>query len=269
MSDIPVVILCGGQGTRMGDTLTKKELIDIGGRPLLWHVMRIFSSYELNHFVLALGHLGDQVRRYFLEYEAMTRDVTLRLAHPENRDGVAPLMFGSHADHDPWHVTLVDTGLTTEKAGRLSRLRTYLADCDRFIVAYGEAVADIDINHLLKFHQDHGKQATVTGIQVNFQYGMIEDNGEGLVTGFQEKPKLPYWINGGFMVFERQVLDMIPADRPEAHLENEVLPQLAAAEELMLYRHTGYWQSMKTLKDALTLKRDWENATPWKRWETT
>lgn len=252
----------------MGDTLTKKELIDIGWRPLLWHVMRIFSSFELNHFVLALGHLGDQVRRYFLEYDAMTRDVTLRLAHPENRDGKAPLIFGHQADHEAWHVTLVDTGLLTEKAGRLSRVRPYLAHCDRFIVAYGEAVADIDIENLLNFHTAHGKKATVTGIQVNFQYGMIEDNDAGVVTGFQEKPKLPYWINGGFMVFERDVLDLIPPDRAEAHLENDILPQLAEAQELMLYRHTGYWQSMKTLKDARTLQRDWETSAPWKRWDS-
>ncbi|MEM7801976.1 MAG: NTP transferase domain-containing protein, partial [Chloroflexota bacterium] len=131
MNPVPVVILCGGQGTRMGDTLTKKELIDIGGRPLLWHVMRIFSSYQLDYFVLALGHLGDQVRRYFLEYEAMTRDVTLRLAHGQNRDGQAQLTFRNQPEHDPWHVTLVDTGLSTEKASRLMRLAPYLEDCER------------------------------------------------------------------------------------------------------------------------------------------
>lgn len=250
----------------MGDTLTKKELIDIGGRPLLWHVLRIFSAYGHNHFRLALGHLGDQVRRYFLEYESMSRDVTLTLAQPVDQQAGPQLAFGKRPDHDPWHVTLVDTGLTTEKAARITKLRPYLEGCDRFFVAYGEAVSDINLNDLMTFHQDHGKLATVTGIQVDFQYGVIDSADDGYVTGFQEKPRLPYWINGGFMIFERKVLDMMQDGEEALHLENDILPSLAADKQLMLYKHNGYWQSMKTLKDALELKKAWSASAPWKVW---
>ncbi len=263
----PVVILCGGQGTRMGDILTKKELIEIGERPLLWHVMRIFSAYGHDAFVLALGHLGDQVRRYFLEYEAMTRDVTLTLSRSgKTTTGRSLIGYGSRFEHPAWEVTMVDTGLQTEKASRIRQLTPYLAECERFFVAYGEAVADIDLRALLEFHLDHGREATVTGIQVDFQYGVIDAEPDGRVTGFQEKPPLPYWINGGFMLFERRVLDRIDVVREDVDLEREVLPALAADQQLMLYRHQGYWQSMKTLKDALDLKKIWDERAPWKVW---
>lgn len=267
---IPVVILCGGRGTRMGDTLTKKELVNIGGRPLLWHVMRIFSAYGHNDFILTLGHLGEQVRRYFLEYEAMSRDVTLRLAHPENEHGRSPLDFGKKPDHPPWNVTLVDTGLNTERASRILRVGRYLEESgsDLFFAAYGEAVANIDLNALVNFHQQHGKLATVTGIQVNFQYGVLDADEAGNVSGFTEKPPLPYWINGGFMLFNHAILELIRGygGRDGVDLEREILPDLAANNQLMLYRHTGYWQSMKTLKDAQTLKKDWEDSSLWKVW---
>ncbi len=250
----------------MGDILTKKELTDIGGRPILWHVLRVFSSYGHNRFVLALGHLGEQLRRYFLEYEAMSRDVTLRVAHPDNVDGRVALKYANHPGHDPWEVTLVDTGKTTEKASRISQVGQYLQDSERFFVAYGEAVSDIDLAKLLAFHKAHGRLATITGIQVSFQYGVIEANEKGTVSGFVEKPPLDHWINGGFMIFERSVLDLIDPTRSDVDLEREVLPQLAAQDQLMLYRHTSYWQSMKTLKDARTLQRDWADSEPWKVW---
>lgn len=250
----------------MGDTLTKKELVDISGRPLLWHVMRIFSHYGHHDFVLALGHLGEQVRRYFLEYEAMTRDVTLRLGHPDNNEGRTPLNFGDDLTHLAWNVSLVDTGLETEKASRIGRVAHFIADADRFFVAYGEAVSDIDLDKLLAFHLEHGRVATISGIQVNFQYGVIEADAEGEVHGFAEKPPLPYWINGGFMIFERAALQLFQENDPYLDLENEILPRLAAENQLMLYRHSGYWQSMKTLKDALTLKQDWQEREPWRVW---
>ena len=133
-------------------------------------------------------------------------------------------------------------------------------------MAYGEAVSDIDLNQLMAFHKAHGKLATVTGIQVNFQYGVIDSAADGHVTGFQEKPQLPYWINGGFMIFERPVLDMMSDGEEGLHLENDILPALAQDNQLMLYKHTGYWQSMKTLKDALELKKTWEESALWKVW---
>lgn len=260
---IPVVILCGGRGTRMGDTLNKKELIDIGGRPLLWHVMQIFSSQGHQRFVLALGHLGEQVRRYFLEYETMSRDVTLQLATAENSTQRQLLSLGKQPNHAPWTVTMVDTGLQTERASRLNRLRDYLAGCERFFFAYGEAVADIDLGELLAFHKAHGRLATITGIQVDFQYGVIEADEQNRVGAFVEKPPLPHWINGGFMLFEAAVLDLIDPTREDVH-EKEILAMLAAQDELRLYKHRGYWQSMKTLNDAYKLQRDWAERRPWK-----
>lgn len=265
MNNIPVVILCGGQGTRMGDTLRKKELIDIGGRPLLWHVMRIFSAYNHHRFLLALGHLGDQIRRYFLEYEAMTRDTTIHLASSDG-DGRPHLTFQGEYLHTPWEVSMIDTGLETEKAARIARLADYLGN-GRFFVAYGEAVAKIDLDQLVAFHESHGKPATITGIRFNSQYGKIEADEDGNVYGFIEKPRLPYWINGGFMLFENEVLRLIQKRlHNNLQLEGEILPFLAEQNELALYRHEGYWQSMKTLKDALVLKEAWQQDKPWQVW---
>ncbi|MCP4359418.1 MAG: NTP transferase domain-containing protein [Chloroflexi bacterium] len=265
MPDIPVIILCGGQGTRMGNTLTKKELVDIGGRPLLWHVMRIFSAYGHNRFILALGHQGDQVRRYFLEYEAMTRDATIHLANPANDDGRPHLTFEGEYEHPPWEVTMVDTGLDSGRAVRLLQLADYLGG-GRFFAAYGEAVADIDLDALVQFHESHGKMATITGIRFSSQYGKIEADGDGRITQFEEKPKLPYWVNGGFMLFEPAFLDLIHQNYRPDLMETDIMPQLMHSGDLMLYQHTGYWQSMKTLKDALRLKDDWRQSKPWRMW---
>ncbi len=269
MTDIPVVIMCGGSGTRFGNTLTKKELVDIGGRPLLWHVMRIFSAYGYNRFVLALGHMGDQVRRYFLEYEAMTRDTTIYLADAEPAEnegnGRSRLAFGGKYEHAPWEVTMVDTGLDTGRAARLLQLEPYL-EKGRFFVAYGEAVANVNLQALVNFHTGHGKTATITGIRIASQYGKIEADGNGRVTEFQEKPELPYWVNGGFMLFESSFLELIRQNYHDGLMETDILPQLMATQNLMLFQHTGYWQSMKTLKDALKLKDDWQEGQPWKVW---
>ena len=265
MENIPVVIVCGGQGTRMGNTLTKKELIDIGGRPLLWHVMRIFSAYGHNRFILALGHLGDQVRRYFLEYEAMTRDVTIQLANPGNGSRQSRLNFAGEYDHPPWEVVMVDTGLDVGRATRLLRVADYLGN-GRFFVAYGEAVANINLNALVNFHASHGKMASITGIRFNSQYGKIEADENGQVTVFAEKPPLPHWINGGFMLFEPEFLDVIRENDRQGLMETDLMPQLIQQNQLMLYQHTGYWQSMKTLHDARVLKKAWQENRPWQVW---
>lgn len=262
---IPVVIMCGGQGTRMGNTLTKKELVDIGGRPLLWHVMRIFSAYGYNRFILALGHQGDQVRRYFLEYEAMSRDVTVHLAQPENENGGPHLTYQGKYEHPPWQVTLVDTGLEAGRAARLLKVANYLGD-GRFFVAYGEAVANINLQALVTFHKAHGKQATITGIRRHSQYGLIAADEQDGVVHFEEKPLLPYWVNGGFMLFETAVLDVIRCHYREDLFETDIMPHLMAQRQLMLYRHDGYWQSMKTLQDYITLKEAWLTNQPWRVW---
>jgi glucose-1-phosphate cytidylyltransferase len=265
MEQIPVVILCGGQGSRMrGETLTKKELVEVGGRPIIWHVMRIFSAHGFNHFVLTLGYQAEAIKRYFLEYELMCRDVTLELAHPANGDGRSRHQLHGAMDHPTWEVSLVNTGLHTEKASRIVQVRDYL-DGDRFFVAYGDDVSDVNLGALLAFHQAHGKVATITAVQLNLPYGVVEADENGKVSGFKERPLLPYWINGGFMLFEKSALPMMAAGG-NVNLETEVLPELARQGQLMVYRHTGFWKSMNTFKDTLELEQLWQQGAPWKIW---
>ncbi len=263
MTDTPVVIFCGGQGTRMrGDTLTKKELVEIGGQPILWHVMRIFSTYGFNHFVLPLGYGADQIKRYFLQYEAFTRDFSLWVG-----DGAeeTPLHFHGRAQHPTWRIDLVDTGLYTDKASRIARVADYLTGA-RFFATYGDGVGNVNVGALLAFHRAHGRLATITAIQPrHYQYGTLEADENGLVTHYEQYPVLPYWINGGFMVFERDVLPLMAASENVA-LETEVLPRLVAQGQLMLFRHHGFWQSMDTLKDAMDLEERWKKEAPWKVW---
>ncbi len=262
MKEIPVVILCGGQGTRMrGQTLTKKELVQVGGRPIIWHVMRIFSAYGHNRFVLTLGYEAEQMKRYFLDYEVIDRDVTLVLG---NSDGQPHLRFHRDVEHEPWEVVLVDTGLHTEKASRIARVAQHLED-DRFFVAYGDDVSDVDLAKLEAFHRSHGRLATVTAVRIQLPYGVVEATETGLVSGFIERPLLPYWINGGFMLFERAALDLM-ADGQNVSLEETILPRLAEQEQLVIYRHEGFWQSMNTMKDNLLLEELWQQGAPWKIW---
>lgn len=256
---IPVIILLGGQGTRMqGDTPTKKELVEVGGRPILWHVMKIFAAFGHTEFVLALGYQADALKRYFLEFEPMTRDFTLRLGDS------GEINYYQRNQEEDWQVTLVDTGLLTEKASRIRQVSPYL-NGDRFFVTYGDGVGDIDLDALVAFHRAHGRLATLTGAQARWQYGIVHADQDGQVSGFEQKPKMDLWINGGFMLFERTVLDRI-ADRDDVHLEREVLPMLAAEEQLMLFRHTGFWRSMDTFKEAQVLDELWRQEQPWKVW---
>lgn len=265
MSAVPVVILCGGQGTRMrGDTLTKKELVKIGERPIMWHVMRIFSAHGFNDFVLTLGYEAQQIRRYFLNYDAMTRDTTIRLGGLDHQDHKPSLTLLDPPRHPAWNIHMVDTGLHTEKGSRIHRVASYLTS-DRFFVAYGDDVSDVDLSALVAFHRAHGCLATITAVRIELPYGVVEADEKGAVSGFTERPRLPYWINGGFMLFERPVLELLAAGE-DVNLETTILPQLAAAGELMIYRHHGFWQSMNTLKDKLLLERAWETSAPWKVW---
>ena len=279
--DIPVVIFCGGEGTRMrGGTLTKKELVEIGGRPIIWHVMRIFSAHGFNRFVLPLGYEAGQLRRYFLDYEAMTRDFTIRVGSPALREDESnplpnPLPRGEETSkiafrglerHPEWEVSLVDTGLKTDKAGRIARVAEYLT-ADRFFVTYGDGVGDVDIRALLAFHRAHGKLVTITAIQPkHYQYGTMDADEDGRVGQYVQYPELPYWINAGFMLFERATLDWLRGGDTQA-LETGVLQELIAADQVMMYRHHGFWQSMDTLKDANDLERLWQQGAPWRIWE--
>jgi glucose-1-phosphate cytidylyltransferase len=272
-SALPVVILCGGQSTRMrgvapasemvevgvrGAPPTKKELVEVGGRPILWHVMKIYASYGHTRFILTLGHQGEAIKRYFLEYEPIGCDFTIRLGRSSG------ITYHQSSVEGDWEVTLADTG-DTEKGSRIYRVARYI-DSDTFFVTYGDGVGDLDIDALLAFHRQHGRLATVTGVHPQSQYGILQAEETGQVTGFVQKPRLEHWINAGFMVFERKVLDYL-SDGESVHLEREALPRLAADGQLMMYRHMGFWRSMDTFKEALELDTIWHESAPWKMWD--
>lgn len=262
MEDIPVVIFCGGEGTRMrGGTLTKKELVEIDDRPIIWHVMRIFSAYGHNRFILPLGHEAAQIKRYFLNYEAMTRDFTVRVGKRRRH-----VSFHGDETQPEWEVSLVDTGLQTDKASRVAKVASYL-DADRFFLTYGDGVSDIDIDALVAFHKGHGRLATITAVQpAHYQYGTMEADESGLVKQYDQYPALPYWINGGFMIFERAALASM-RNGDDLALETGVLQDMIADEQVMMYRHDGFWRSMDTLKDAIDLQELWDNGAPWRTWQ--
>lgn len=238
----------------------KKELIEIGGRPILWHVMRIYATYGHTRFILALGHGAEDIKRYFLEYEPMGCDFTISL-------GRSSAMTYHESETEDWEVTLVNTGLHALRGARVCRAAKYV-DADTFFVAYGEAVGDIDLDALLAFHRLHGRLATVTGVQLQWHLGVfqLDEENSGRVAEFVEKPQLEYWSNAGFMAFERKVLDYLDDD-DDFHLERDGFPRLVADGQLMMYRHTGYWRSMKTFKDAQELDAVWHESAPWKVWE--
>jgi glucose-1-phosphate cytidylyltransferase len=259
-----VVVFCGGQGTRIsGSGPEKKELYEIGTRPILWHVMKIFAAHGHTEFVLPLGHRGDLIRRYFLEYEQMTRDLCLRLGGP----GSAVCMGDS--DESNWKVTLVDTGLTTStgqeitKGERIRRIASYL-DGDRFFLTYGDGVADIDIDALLRFHRSHGRWVTVTGYQPAYNFGIVDVDQGGQVTAYHQYPQMKHWINAGFFMVERAALGELEAGMD---WETGFLVRMVQQGQLMLYRHVGFWRKMDTLKEAVQLNQIWASGNaPWKVW---
>jgi glucose-1-phosphate cytidylyltransferase len=256
---LPVIVLCGGEGTRM-QAPTNKVLVEIGGRPILWHVMKIYAAYGHTCFILALGYQADGIKRYFLEYQPMNCDFTIHM-------GRACDISYHGADAEGWEVTLVDTGSRALKGARVCRAARYV-DADTFFVTYGEAVGDVALDALLAFHRQHGRLATVTGARMRSHLGVfhLDEDGSGKVVEFAEKPLLDHWINAGFMLFERKVLDYL-VDDDDFHLERDGFPRLVADGQLMMYRHTGYWRSMKTFKDAQELDAVWRESAPWKVWE--
>ena len=254
-----VVILCGGKGSRMGATnYDAKALVEIGGRPILWHIMKIYAAYGHADFVLTLGHGAGAIRRYFLEYEPMTRDFTLHLGKSHE------LLYHGKNSEENWRITLADTGLETNKGARVAKVLPYL-NGERFALTYGDGVGNIDLDGLLAFHKSHGRLATVTGYQPFSQYGIMRIDNEGRVTGFEEKPPLLDWINAGFMVFEPGMADYLQGD-DTLDLEKEVLVHLAHDGQLMVYQHDGFWRSMDTFKEAQELDQLWAEGAPWKVW---
>ncbi len=263
-ANTPVVILCGGMGTRLREASEKlpKPLVDIGGKPILWHIMKIYSHYGFRRFVLALGYKSDLVKRYFLDYREHAADFTLRLAKD------APPQFHGTEVIEDWEITFVETGLTTATSARVARVAEYL-DQEQFMLTYGDGIADVDVGALFGRHQESGRLATVTAVHPSSRYGeMHVDSANDVVVEFNEKPTLAEgWVNGGFFVFDRAVLDKYIDPDPTVMLEHSPLQRLARDGELAIHGHEGFWMGMDTYRDWTELNTRWDkNDAPWRIW---
>jgi glucose-1-phosphate cytidylyltransferase len=256
-----VVILCGGLGTRLREEteFRPKPMVNIGERPILWHIMKTYAQYGHREFVLSMGYKGELIKEYFFHYELMNNDVTLKLGHPDK------VQFHRQGGDEGWTVTLADTGVDTLKGARLKRVQRYVPD-DEFMLTYGDGVADVDIGKLLAFHRQHGKLATVTGISPASRFGELKIDGDR-VESFTEKPKIGSGlINGGFFVFKKEIFDYVTADK-SCDLEVGALETLAHEGQLMVYRHEQFWACMDTIRDMEYLNRLWnEDRAAWKIW---
>ena len=253
------VILAGGLGTRISEEthLRPKPMIEIGGRPILWHIMKMYSAYGVNDFLICCGYKGYVIKEYFANYFLHMSDISFDMS--------TNTMVVHEKKAEPWKVTLVDTGDDTLTGGRLRRVRRYLENEKSFCFTYGDGVSDVNIGALIQFHQSHGKQATVTAVRPPGRYGALEMNGSQ-VTGFIEKPRGDGgMINGGFFVLSPAVIDLIDSDR--SSWESEPLTRLVAADELRAFEHTGFWQPMDTLREKTYLEELWATGrAPWKQW---
>jgi glucose-1-phosphate cytidylyltransferase len=256
------MILCGGRGTRIRDVTEDlpKPMIQVGGLPILWHIMKYYASFGHRDFVLCLGYKGHAIKEFFLNYEARTRDVTVRLGAPQ-----AVEFHGSHGERD-WTVTLAETGLDAMTGARVARARRYV-DGDEFMLTYGDGVGDVDLDKLLAFHRAHGRVLTVTGVRPPGRFGEIMSAADGRVTEFNEKPQATAGvISGGFFVCNRRLFDYLP-EREDLVFEQEPIRKLVADGQLMVYAHEGFWQPMDTHRDWLLLNGMYERGqAPWKVW---
>jgi glucose-1-phosphate cytidylyltransferase len=258
-----VVILCGGQGTRLREEteFRPKPLVSVGERPILWHIMKLFSHAGLRDFVLCLGYRGNMIKEYFLNYEAMNNDFTICLGKRQ-----AVHFHDAHAEQD-FHVCLADTGQETMTGGRLKRVARYI-DSDPFILTYGDGLADVDVRALLEFHQAHGKLATVTTVRPTSRFGILDLEDDGRVSRFAEKPRSQGWASAGFFVFNRRMLDYLDGEGDDCVLERRPLERLCADGELMAYRHEGFFFAMDTYREYQYLNDLWaQGQAPWKVWE--
>jgi glucose-1-phosphate cytidylyltransferase len=254
-----VVILAGGLGTRLSEetSLRPKPMVEIGGKPILWHIMKIYSHFGFNDFVICLGFKGYVIKEYFSNYFLHMSDVTL--------DMTTNSMEVHQKNVEPWRVTLVDTGADSMTGGRVKRIAPYVNN-ETFMLTYGDGVANVDIKSLVRFHREHGHKATVTSTQPSGRFGALDITTTGKVAAFQEKPAGDgSWINGGFFVLEPTIFDRIAGDA--TIFEKEPLEGLARDGDLMAFKHTGFWQPMDTLRDKQHLEELWNSgAAPWKLW---
>ena len=255
-----VVLLAGGYGTRLSEVtdVRPKPMVEIGGKPIIWHIMKIYSHYGFNDFVICLGYKGYVIKEYFANYLLhQAADVTIDVR--ENKIDI------SAGTAEPWRVTLVETGLNTMTGGRIKRIQPYIGEED-FFMTYGDGVSNVDINSLLKYHRDSNRLATLTAIQPPGRFGALDLGDDNSINRFMEKPKGDKsWINGGFFVLSPKVFDYI-TDGDSTVFEQRPLEGLAKDGQLMAFKHEGFWQSMDTLRDRNTLEKLWTNEPPWKLW---
>jgi glucose-1-phosphate cytidylyltransferase len=255
-----VVILAGGRGSRLSEEtdVRPKPMIEIGGRPILWHIMKIYSYYGFNEFVICLGYMGYYVKEYFANYFLHQSDITIDLKsnHTEVHQSKA----------ESWRITLIDTGVDTMTGGRIKRIQSYVGD-ETFMLTYGDGLANLDLNDLLEFHRKKGRYATLTSVMPPGRFGALESDDNDNVLSFREKPKGDgAWINGGFFVLEPQIFNYITKG-DETVWEQEPLETLAREKQLVRYRHYDFWRGMDTLRDRMELERMWNSGkAPWKIW---
>jgi glucose-1-phosphate cytidylyltransferase len=256
-----VVILCGGLGTRLREEteFRPKPLVEVGGKPILWHIMKLYAHNGFSDFILCLGYRGNMIKDYFLNYEAMNNDFTICLGKKSQ------IQFNDHHREQDYHVTLAETGQESMTGGRLKRIQKYIAD-DCFMVTYGDGLSDVDIEKLVAFHRSHGKLATVTTFRPVSRFGILDINESQEVMNFIEKPKSDAWASAGFFVFQREIFDYLDGD--DCVLEREPLERLAAERQLMAYHHEGFFFAMDTYREYQLLNDLWKNGeAPWKIWQ--
>lgn len=263
IKDMQAIILCGGQGTRIRAVAEDrpKPMVEIGGKPILWHIMKIYASFGVRKFVLALGHQGHTIVDFFANYQLRNRDLTLN-----TRDSSARLFHSSKSENDieDWEITLVHTGEDTMTGGRIKRLEPHLHG-DTFFATYGDGLSTVNLNQLLEFHLAHGKTATMTGVHLPTTFGVVESTPEGVISKFREKPTMEGYINGGYFVFHRNLIDEIDGD--STILEDVPFRRLVDKDQLRMFQFDGFWQCMDHYKDYTTLNEMWaKGKASWKIW---
>lgn len=255
-----VVLFAGGRGTRISEesSIRPKPMIEIGGKPILWHIMKLYATYGHTEFIICLGYKGWVIKEYFINYFMHNADVTVNLA--DNSLQV-------HQNNaEPFKISLIDTGLDTMTAGRLKRVLPYVGN-ETFMLTYGDGVCDVDMNALLAHHKSHGKICTMTAIQATSRFGVIKMQEDGLISSFEEKPEdSGTWINGGFFIIEPSIAKYLNNDADDIMWERQPMDDLARDKQISAFKHNGFWKCMDTIRDKEELEALWEQGAPWKKW---
>jgi glucose-1-phosphate cytidylyltransferase len=256
-----VVILAGGLGSRLSEetTVKPKPMVEIGGKPILWHIMKLYERYGYDDFIICLGYKGHLIKEYFINYYLYNSDITVELQNNK--------LEVHYTSTESFKVTLVDTGETTNTAGRIKKIKKYLNN-ETFMLTYGDGVSDVNIGELVKFHKSHGKYVTLTSIQMPGRFGTLQTNRSGLVTDFKEKYEGDeIWINGGFFVMEPAIFNYLEGDMEDVQWEKKPLIEIANDGQLMAFRYDGFWKCMDAMRDKIELEELWHSGkAPWKTW---